>query len=295
MGFSIAIVASTIITLASIFTVYKVFLDKPATTQSETVTHQASPSPSAYATTSKRDMTSSPNPPVPKTPATPKPSEKKITLLQNNTALNPSANPSPSTGSSIISGTINLIGSAPSGSSLVIAAKPTGSGEQFKVVIDGITPQNNASWSWNQAQNGVRYDLFAVLKGKSGSVDIDYASSPSSTVKSPYQGQVLIVNLGYALSAPTGSITITCNSQSNNYWTAVVNYPLVQGALMYKLQVGSTSGGSDIADGTKNAQTQDVTIKDSITYYSRYAVSSVSNPTTYQYSAFSTPQAIRCP
>lgn len=295
MWFPAALILSTLITVTSIFALYKVFLDKPASTQPPPIVRTSFPLANTVSTATNLTASATPKSSASKISAIPKPSDKKITLLQNNTASNPSASPSTNMDSSTISGTINLVGSAPSGSSLVIAARTTGSGEQFKVVLDGITAQNNASWSWNQAQNGVRYDLFAVLKGKSGSVDIDYASSPSSTVKSPYQGQTFVVDIGYTLSAPTGSITITCSSQSNNYWTAVVNYPLVQGALMYKLQVGSTSGGSDIADGTINAQTQDVTIKDSVTYYSRYAVASVSNPTSYQFSAFSTPQAIRCP
>lgn len=296
MWFPAAIIALILLTLSSIFAVYKVFLDKPASTQFPPVIQQASPLPSTDAIASNPAASSSPKTSVSKISATPKPSDKKITLLQNNTSSNPSTSPSSSSGSSTISGTINLIGSAPSGSSLVIAARPTGSGEQSKVVIDGITAQNNASWSWNQAQDGVRYDLFAVLKGKSGSVDIDYASSPSSTVKAPYQGQVFIVDAGYALSAPTGNATVSCTTHlTNNSWNTTVSYPAVTGAKMYRVRIGTTSGGNDLLDVTLNAQSVTPNLNDSVNYYFRYSVASVSYPTAYQYSSYSTASTIRCP
>lgn len=297
MWFPAAIAVSTIITIASIFAIYKVYLEKPQVIQLPTVVRQASPLPSNDAAIAPNPAISpSEKPAVSKISATPKPSDKKITILQNNTGINPGASPSPSTGSSSISGTINLVGSAPSGSSLVIAVRPTGSGEQFKVVLDGITAQNNASWSWSQAQDGVRYDLFAVLKGKSGSVDIDYASSPSSTVKAPYQGQVFIVDAGYALSAPTGTATVSCTTHlSNNSWNTTVSYPAVTGAKMYHVQIGTTSGGNDLLDVTLNAQSVTPNLNDSTNYYFRYSVSSVSNPTAYQHSSYSSASTIRCP
>lgn len=296
MWFASTLTVSILITLASIFAIYKVFLDKPVLTQPPAVMQTSLPSPSADAITSNPVASSFPKSSVLKNSASPKPSANEIILLQNNTASNPSANPSSNTGSSTISGTINLVGSAPSGSSFVIAARPTGSGEQFKVVLDGITAQNNAGWSWNQAQDGVRYDLFAVLKGKSGPTDIDYASSPSSTVKAPYQGQVFIVDAGYALSAPTGKATVSCTTHlSNNSWNTTVNYPAVTGAKMYHVQIGTTSGGNELLDVILDTQSVTPNLKDSVNYYFRYSVASVSSPTTYQYSSYSTASTIRCP
>lgn len=296
MWFPAVLAASALITIASIFTVYKVYLEKPQETQVPVVARQASPLPSNEAIVPAPAVSPSEKPTVPKISAAPKPSDKKIIVLQNNTGVNSSANPSPSTGSSVISGTINLVGNPPSGSSLVIAARPTDSGEQFKVILDGITAQNNASWSWSQAQDGVRYDLFAVLKGKSGAVDIDYASSPPSTVKAPYQGQVFIVDGGYTLSAPTGSATVSCTTHlSNNSWNTTVTYPAVTGAKMYHIQIGTTSGGNDLLDTTLDAQSVSPNLKDSTNYYFRYSVASVSNPTAYQYSSYSSASTIRCP
>ncbi len=302
MALPSAIIAVTLITLISIFGFYKLFLNTPSVNNPAVISQEAGenliPSPSPNSLESDKPANSSPKPSISKksgsTPA-PNPSPEAITLLQNNIAGNLNSNPASSVASSTISGTINLVGTAPSGTSLVIAARQTGSNKQFKVVLDGITAQNNASWSWSGAQDGVRYDLFAVLKGKSGSIDTDYASSPSSTVTAPYQGQVFIVDAGYALSMPTGTITVTCNTHtSDNKWLAVVNYPAVSGAQMYKLHVGTTSGGSDVVDSTKNAQTADVIFNANIVYYASYAVASVSNPTSYQYSPFSSPQIVRC-
>lgn len=302
MALPSAIVAATLITLMSIFGIYKLFLSKPSVNIPPASNQEAetSTSPQSPGTlTSGLPANSSPKPSIPNISSsipTPKPSTEKIIPLQNNTSGNSLTGSSPNAASSAISGTVNLLGTPPSGSSLVIALRPTGSGEQFKVVLDGITAQNNAAWSWNQAQNEVRYDVFAVLKGKSGSTDIDYASSPSSTVKAPYEGQVLVVDIGYALSAPTGVATVSCTTHlSNNSWNTTVNFPAVTGAKMYHVQIGTTSGGNDLLDTTLNAQSVTPNLSDSTNYYFRYSVASVSNPTAYQYSSYSSASTIRCP
>lgn len=304
MWFPVAIITSTLVTLTSIFAIYKTFLDKPlpssppgqqvvnfAPSPANTPTPQGSPTPK-----SSNDQTSSKSSSKPRASVSKASPIGTLTILQNNTSSSTNQTSNQTTGSSKISGTISLIGTPPSGSSLVVAARPTGSGQQFTVIIDGITAQNNAAWSWNQAQDGVRYDVFAVLKGKSGSVDIDYASSPSSTVTAPYQGQVLVVDIGYTLSAPTGSATVSCTSHlSNNSWNTTVNFPAVTGAKMYHVQIGTTSGGNDLLDVTLDAQSVTPNLNDSTNYYFRYSVASVSSPTAYQYSSYSSASTIRCP
>lgn len=296
MWFPAAIISITLITIISIVAVHKTFLDKPQ--------FSLNPSPSASVLSTDKPLfpLSSQTTPIstqPSPSSTPKPSlspkpTSSMTVL-NNISSNPGASLL-SSGSSTISGTINFKGTAPSGSSIVISGRPTGSGEQYKVVVDGISAKNNAGWSWSGAKDGVRYDLFAVLKGKSGPVDIDYAASPPSTVKAPYQGQVFIVNAGYAMSAPSGTPSINCRVHNdNNTWYATVTYPLVSGALMYRLQLGTTSGATDVGDETKDAQTLEIIAKDSVNYYARYSVASVSYPTSYQFSSFSAVTTLRCP
>jgi hypothetical protein len=79
-----------------------------------------------------------------------------------------------------------------------------------------------------------------------------------------------------------------------------VNFPSISGGQVYQLQVGATSGASDLTNTTQNAQstsnqTVSATLTDSVNYYAQYAVAGVPYPTSYQYSDFSTPMAIKCP
>lgn len=296
MSFPAAIIVVTLLTFISIFGFYKIFLDKPSYEDTKPIpsvsvlTPKPTIKPQTQSSAKPSDLPSGST--SPSTSNKPSPSVKSITILQNN-VNNQTVSKSDS---SIISGLIDISGTPPSGSSIVITIRKNGTNEQFQTVVDAIKPQDSENWSWAAAENGVSYDMIAVLKGKSGGVDIDYAKSQTYTIKAPAYNQIFIVDVGYALSTPTGTITITCNTHySNNTWYATVNFPIITGALMYKLQTGKTSGGSDIADIAKNAQTQDVTLNDSVNYYAQYAVAAVSNPTSYQYSAFSSPKTIRCP
>lgn len=291
MWFAASIVTATLITLTSIFAFYNLFLQQsnsqplPQTTSSNLQTPiDESPQPSAIASPLK-SATPSSKPKLSQTNST----AGSLTVLHDNI-------PSQPPGSSTISGTVYLNGTPPSGTTVVIAAREHGTNNPSKVVISGITAQTGASWSWNSAQSGTTYDMVAVLKGQSNGVDVDYANSPTYNLTAPTKSFIMTLDVGYLLSAPTGAITVTCHTHySNNTWYATVNFPIVTGALMYKLRVGTASGGSDIIDTTKNAQTQDVTFNDSATYYAQYAVSTVSTPTQVQYSPFSGPYTARCP
>lgn len=227
---------------------------------------------------------------------------------------NPSASASPTasasgTGNAVISGTINFNGSAPSGSSIVILAKlPTDAG--YSTVVNGISPNSGSTWSWNGALTGATYNMVAVLKGQvNGDQNIDYADSQTYTVAAPAQNQLFTLNTGISMGAPTGSVWITCGTKgSNNVWSGnTVNFSSVSGAQYYSFQIGSTSGGSDIANisqaaqplpsGVSNpAQTINVNnLNDSVIYYAQYAVASVTNPTPAQYSPYSGVYTLKCP
>lgn len=279
MGLPAIIGSVVIITGVSVFSVYKIFIEKAIP--------ELSPSPSPIVKSSF----------APKILFSPQPSLSPQSPPSS--TFYPVIKPSPAaqtSGNSVISGTIYLNGTAPSGTSIVIVQRPHGSNNSSQAVVSGITAQTGSTWSWSGAQKGVEYDLAAVLKGQSGGQNIDYAQSLTYNLTAPTSGFMMTVNAGYIMSAPTGTITVTCNTHySNNTWYGTVNFPLVNNTLMYWLQVGSTSGGTDIANIPKNAQSQDVTINDSTAYYAQYAVSPVSNPTQYQYSAFSAPAQIRCP
>lgn len=301
--FPAALILTTVITIASILGVYKIFLEKPslpANLPNNQIEISASPlddssipDGSPQSTTNPKKPTSATSTSKQKPKSSPNSVIGSLTVLQNNTS---SQTTTPLIGSSTISGSITLTGTPPPSSSIVIVAKESGTNNPSRVVADGITVANNSSWSWNGASSGVSYDLTAVIKGQSNGQNIDYAASQTYTVKAPAYSQVFSINAGYSLGAPSGTITISCNTHnSNNTWAATVNYPAVTGAQMYHFQIGSTSGGSDIVDSVKNAQTVDLTINDNTSYYTQYSVASVSNPTAFQYSSFSSPQTIRCP
>lgn len=227
-----------------------------------------------------------------------------ITLLENNTGSSaPGSSPATSAlpiGSSAISGTINFNGSAPSGSSIVILAAPQGQ-TSYQTVVNGISPANGTTWTWNGAATGTTYNMVAVLKGQSNGQNIDYADSQTYTVAAPAANQLFTINTGISMGAPTGSVSITCGTKNNNIWNGTLNFSTVTGAQYYSMQLGSTSGGNDIANVNQAAQsTANQTInvsglKDSVVYYAQYAVSSVTNPTPAQYSPYSGAYTIKCP
>src|SRR6185295_1357273 len=138
-------------------------------------------------------------------------------------------------------------GSAPAGTSIVILAKQPGAAS-YQVVVNGISPQNGSTWTWNGAIPGVTYNMVAVLKGQiNGDQNIDYADSQTYTIAAPAQNQLFTLNTGISMGAPTGSVSITCGTKTNNVWNGnTVNFSSVNGAQYYSMQVGSTSGGYDI-------------------------------------------------
>ncbi len=228
-----------------------------------------------------------------------------VTPIQTNAppTAGTSATPSPSGTGTAISGTINFNGSAPGGSSVVILAKQPAD-TSYQTVVNGITPSNGSTWTWNGATAGVTYNMVAVLKGQvNGDQNIDYADSQTYTVAAPAVNQLFTLNTGISMGAPTGSVWITCGTKSsNNVWSGnTVNFSSTSGAQYYTFQVGSTSGGNDIANVSQAAQsTTNQTIplgniNDSVIYYAQYAVSSVTNPTPAQMSPFSTAYTLKCP
>ncbi len=296
MRFGLILGGITILTLGLIFGVWKLFLDKPA----------PAPIPPLQIQTEKNAVESLPvssdgPTPSPSVKVTPRPSQSKstigtLTVLQDNTT-----GVSSTPGNSAISGSISLAGTAPSGTSIVIVARQNNSSEQYKTVVSGISPASNTIWSWTTANLGTTYDMVAILKGSSNGVDTDYAQSQTYIVSAPSLNQVFSLNASTAPSAPTGSATITCGAKAaNNTWSANINFPTVGGAAYYKMQVGTTSGASDINNTSQAAQSGanqivNVTINDSVSYYTQYSIANTLNPTAAQYSAFSTPSTVKCP
>lgn len=295
MHFSAILVGVTVVTLLLIFGGYKIFLDKPAGTKQNPQTINASPvpltAPSFPPTTQSANSTPNPSPSYTFIPSPlPKAQPGSYTPIQTS-----SSTPTTS-GSSAISGVLYFNGTAPSGSSVVIAVRPHNSNSTpSQVPISGLNPSTGTTFTW-QAAGGSTYDMVAVLKQTINGTITDIAQSPEYTLTAPTSNFQFTINVGYPMAAPTGNITVTCTTHySNNTWAATVNYPSVTGASTYWLQVGSTSGGTDLINLPTSNQSVGVTLNDSVTYYAQYSVASVSNPTAYQYSSFSSSQQIRCP
>jgi len=224
-------------------------------------------------------------------------------ILQiNSGAIPPPPAPSATPTSAGISGSIDLNGTAPANSSIVVLSRPSGT-TNFNVILNGMQPIDQNSWQWLGAQIGQSYDLQAVLKQQNNNgTQTDLAASNIITTTAPSTNQVFTINSSYSLSGPNGNISITCgvhNSGPNN-WTASVNFGSVVGAQSYWFQVGSTSGGSDLVNTQLNStnnpnQTINVTLNDSISYYARYAYSNIQTTNWSNFSSFSNVATIHCP
>src|SRR3989344_956622 len=134
MWFPVAIIASTLVTLTSIFAVYKVFLDKPLPPQpppgqqivnftplpTGTPVIQSTPTP-----TNPEQRSSAKNSTKPKASVSKTSTIGTLTVLQNSTSSNTTSNSTSSqtNSSSTISGTISLSGTIPSDTSIVIVAR----------------------------------------------------------------------------------------------------------------------------------------------------------------------------
>lgn len=312
MRFGLVLAGVTIVTLVLIFGFYKIFLERapiaatktpPPTIQNDKQTLIAN---SSQIPASSAAIPLSPAPsaqPGSVERITPKPSATSsintigtLTVLQDNTTSTYSS----TSGSSNISGTISFSGTAPTGSSVVIVARKNGTSDSYKTVVGGITPASGTSWTWSSAVAGTAYDMIAILKGAgSNGIDTDYAMSQTYIVNAPAYSQLFSLNAATAPSQPSGEITTTCSNKSGNSWNVTVTFPSVAGVQWYKLQVGSSSGASDIMDTTQAASSMSpsstASFTDSVLYYAQFAVANTGNPTDYQYSEFSEPQTIKCP
>lgn len=297
MRFGLILAGVTFLTIGVIFGVYRIFLYKPAPLPLPSI----APVETQVATESLPVSSDPPATPFPtplkgqKATAIPiKSTIGTLSVIQDNT-------PGSALGGSAISGSINLAGTPPVGTSVVIVARPNNSSEQFKTVVSGIAASANSKWDWTTANIGTTYDMVAVLKGSSNGVDTDYAQSQIYIVTAPSINQVFSLNASTAPSAPNGTATITCGAKAaNNTWSANINFPSVGGAAFYKMQLGTTSGASDINNTSQAAQSGNnqiinVNINDSVNYYAQYAIANVLNPTAFQYSSFSSPTTVKCP
>lgn len=97
-----------------------------------------------------------------------------------------------------ISGTFNLNGYFPSGSTITIGTRPVG-GLLFSPSLTGLSMTDNGSWSWNGANAGAAYDVQAYVQQGAATI----ASSAIQTITAPASNEVVTLNSTLTPPAPT--------------------------------------------------------------------------------------------
>ena len=216
----------------------------------------------------------------------------------------PTNTPAPTPVPPSISGTIQFNGQAPSNTRIVIFQRVSGS-QNYQVAVDNITPQNGTNWQWNGAQAGQLYQMIAILKQRqSNGTDIDMADSTTLSIAAPAANEVFTINSGYSLPAPTGAINWSCGNynSSNQTWTPILAFGNMTNAQTYWFQIGITNGGAELTNMVQNAtqnptQSFTQTFQNGVTYYARYAYSTVPNVTLNDpsFSPFTATTQVHCP
>lgn len=106
-----------------------------------------------------------------------------------------------SIGKTSISGTFNLNGVAPDGSTIAIAERKVGD-SQFNIVLSGLAPTDGGVWSWNAAKPGIAYEVQAYLQQNGNTI----SQSNAKVVAAPADSEVLTINSKAQSSAPVKSV-----------------------------------------------------------------------------------------
>ena len=198
----------------------------------------------------------------------------------------------------VLSGKINLNGQVPDNARIVLLQRVSGT-NQYQVALDPINPTDGATWAWNNGSSGVSYDLLAVLKVRQSSgTDKDIAYSQGLTVTAPGVNEILTINTGTTLNAPSQP-TVSCDSQNNNQWSITLKGSRTIDANSYWFEIGTQSGGNDMLNSKVSQSDIDpqlkATINNNTTYYARYSYAYCSNCADINYSSFSNTLTFSCP
>ncbi len=157
-------------------------------------------------------------------------------IITFNSTITP---PTPPTGS--VSGSLQLGGSIPNGSTITVASRPTGNGT-FTPFATGLAATNGTAWSLSNATSGQSYDIQATLVNNGATL----AQSQTLTVPAPASGEVLTLNFSQAAAPPTGpSVQCLSKSSSNGMWSVTVTYNVVPNAQQYWIQIGNNAPNYD--------------------------------------------------
>lgn len=231
---------------------------------------------------------------------TPQPTQSAPQSSTTSSPLQPTPTPTTTASGTALSGLISFHGVTPVNSRIVILQR-LANASTYQVAVDNVLPVDATAWQWNSATASSSYTVLAVLKYKNtdGS-DSDFAYSSPVTVTAPATSIQFTINSNYTLAKPSAVSWVSCttyNSGPNqNSWNVTVNFPVFSGALSYWLQLGTTDGGTDMANTYGEGRTVSAVFKNNTTYFARYAYSAVSgaDPGSGQYSVFSDTTRLIC-
>ncbi len=208
--------------------------------------------------------------------------------------------PTPTPATATVSGTISFHGVTPLNSRIVILQK-LANASTYQVAVDNLLPTSGTSWHWDTPTRGTSYSILAVLKQKQADgTDSDFAYSSPVTITAPVSSVVLTIYSNYTLPKPSLVSTVSCTTYNSgpdqNTWNVTVTAPLVSGALSYWLQLGTTDGGTDIANTYGETRTVSAVFKNNTSYYAKYAYAAVAGVDTGsgQFSIFSDTTRLIC-
>jgi hypothetical protein len=140
------------------------------------------------------------------------------------------ANLVPSPSIVTVSGTITINGHIPSGSTVTIFGRQSGTEAKYQPAVEKIPAKNGATWSYAQAQAGISYDYQAELYTSSGDF---IGQSAYLTVTAPAQNEIVTINSTATPPSQAASLT----------GTVTLRGPVTQGSTILVLQ--RKSGASD--------------------------------------------------
>lgn len=186
-----------------------------------------------------------------------------------------------------ISGTVALKGSAPSGSTFAIGAKSS-EDNSFKPVVTGLPAKDGTTWSWNQAEEGVKYEIEAFLV--SSKKDDLLSQSQIESVVAPAKDVDLAIAYTTLPPPPPNSLRVDCldKDPSTNLWQVNITYNINNPnseAQQYRVGAGTSKTGDLLVDEIIQPKSPDVTqdlktdyiFTENVTYFAAYAYAVCAN------------------
>jgi hypothetical protein len=196
--------------------------------------------------------------------------------------------PAPVTAS--ISGTVQINGPLTDGSELVLKQRQKG-GNEFQE-FQRLKAANGVSWSLTGLESGTTYEITAALL----EAGIEVSNGTVITASAPAQDEVIVVNVGVEIPAPTYAPTITCGALNGDTVNVLISVSPIDDALQYFLEIGIQPKAGDLfAEKIQNLDNEFI-ISPGQVYYTAYAYSFDSSCTkTGCFSALSPELAFQCP